>query len=125
MCPDGTLYNPDIMVCDWPRNVECDDEEVEVNKQIPVCEDINECENNPCVRGNCHNTIGSYECDYNCSHLQCGAKFECEMIHEFPTCVPLTKWCFDSEDMHAFFTCTMHCFHDHDSMMSEEKFSQT
>ena len=28
-----------------------------------VCHDIDECENNPCVRGTCHNQVGSYLCD--------------------------------------------------------------
>ena len=29
-CPEGTLYNPAIMVCDWPNNVECGDHTVEI-----------------------------------------------------------------------------------------------
>jgi hypothetical protein len=33
MCPEGTLYNPEIMVCDWPYNVACDDES-EVGEKV-------------------------------------------------------------------------------------------
>jgi len=38
-CPEGLLFNPDLLVCDWAQNVDCDNDDEATSEADPECED--------------------------------------------------------------------------------------
>lgn len=89
-CPDGLLFNPELLVCDWPENVECATSDNGYFKCVWDCKQDNKPWNWWKCYGGCRSNSYTAPAEADCAagihahETECDTFYQCDHGHRFP-----------------------------------------